>query len=197
MKSIQKEHFPLIIKYIGISFITWAISHGVFSGTRAMITGVLGIVFFVIGTILLKNPDDKEYIQMTIFAAFLAIGIGALTWWLQHFLDSPERSVWIVPLWFLLSVIFYGLAEKKSMGNKKTILYIVGWTLFFTLLSLTLYQLIQTGYFWSNQWHGHGNQIPQTEVSPIDKPSSIQPNHDMPVSTSDHIEDPTAWSHGH
>jgi hypothetical protein len=50
--SFSRSHFSTIIKYIGISFITGAISHGFFSGSRQIVTAIAGIVFFIIGSLL-------------------------------------------------------------------------------------------------------------------------------------------------
>ena len=55
--TFSRAHLSMLIKYIGISFITGAISHGAFSGTRSVLTGIFGIVFFVIGTMMEKNID--------------------------------------------------------------------------------------------------------------------------------------------
>lgn len=46
--NFSRDHFTTLIKYIGISFITGAISHGVFSGTRSLLTGAFGVACFII-----------------------------------------------------------------------------------------------------------------------------------------------------
>jgi hypothetical protein len=107
----------MIIKYIGISFITGAISHGFFSGTRQMMTAVAWIWLFIIGT-LMEHDTDKN-IRNICLAVGLAIGIGAVTGGLQHFPDSPERSLWILPVGFALSLLFYALVHGYTIGKKE------------------------------------------------------------------------------
>jgi hypothetical protein len=94
--TFSRAHFSTLIKYIGISFITGAISHGFFSGTRSLVTGIFGIGCFMIGTMM---EDDTSNTWRTLLAgAILAVGIGSVTGGLQHFPDSPERSLWIIPV---------------------------------------------------------------------------------------------------
>lgn len=144
MQSLQREHFALMIKYIGISFITWAISHGFFSGQRQIITAFVGIFFFVIGTVLLKKDWEEDFLKTIILSALLAVSIWALTWWLQHFPDSPERSVWIVPLGFIFSYLFYVIIESKNIFNKALLSYGIGWFIVMIVLSWVLYEAVKT-----------------------------------------------------
>ena len=102
---MNNSHFPTLIKYIGISLITGAIAHGFFSGTRQVITAIVGVIVFVIGTLIEK--DTEKNIKIIMLSVGLAIGIGAITGGIQHFPDSPERSVWIVPGGMIISLILF------------------------------------------------------------------------------------------
>lgn len=115
--TFARSHFSTLIKYIGISFITGAISHGFFSGNRSLITGVIGVICFIVGTLM--EEDTSNTWQSIISWAVLAVGIGAVTGGLQHFPDSPERSLWILPVGFVLSLIFYALIHGYKMGKKE------------------------------------------------------------------------------
>jgi hypothetical protein len=55
----------------------------------------MGVLFFALGTWL---EDTHHTGKDLLLSTFLAISIGAFTGGLQHFPDSPERSVWILPL---------------------------------------------------------------------------------------------------
>jgi hypothetical protein len=115
--TFSRSHFSTLIKYIGISFITGAISHGFFSGTRSLITGGFGILCFVIGTML---EDDASNTWKTILAgAILAVGIGSVTGGFQHFPDSPERSLWIIPFGYVISILFFGYIHHYKLGKKE------------------------------------------------------------------------------
>ena len=168
MKKIQKEHIALIIKYTGISFITWGISHGFFSWDRQIITSLVGICFFIAWTLLEQKSENKTYMHTILFSAILAISIWAVTWWLQHFPDSPDRSLWIVPLWFIVSVYAYFSLEKETIIKKAHLLYaFVGFILFITI-SLTLYSLVGKWYLWADwhdHWEAHHNTVENIEIS--------------------------------
>ena len=47
--SFQQQHSAMLLKYSGISFISGAVNHGFFSGTRSLWTAAIGIVLFVLG----------------------------------------------------------------------------------------------------------------------------------------------------
>lgn len=103
--NFSREHFSNISKYLGISFITGSISHGAFSETRSLLTGAFWVLCFVIG--VLYEDDSKNTWETIGLGALIAISIGAFTWGLQHFPDSPERSALIVPVGFMLSLFLF------------------------------------------------------------------------------------------
>jgi len=134
MKQIQKEHIALIIKYTGISFITGWLSHWL----------------------------ERDYIRTIIFSSILAVAIWALTWGLQHFPDSPDRSVWLVPVWFLVSIGAYLALEKEIFYKKAHLVYTWVGFIFFVWVSALLYSLVQSWYLWAWE-HGHGDDSHQVE----------------------------------
>jgi len=156
MKQIQKEHVALIIKYTGISFITGWLSHWFFSGERQIITSLVWIVFFIIWTLLEQKPEERDYMRTIIFSSILAVAIWALTWGLQHFPDSPDRSVWLVPVWFLVSIYAYLALEKEIIYKKIHLIYALLGFIFFVGLSALLYALVGAWYLWAGE-HGHGS----------------------------------------
>ena len=154
MNQIQKEHVALIIKYTGISFITGWLSHGFFSGERQIITSLVWVWFFIIWTLLEQKPEERGYMRTIIFSSILAVAIWALTWGLQHFPDSPDRSVWLVPVWFLVSIYAYLALEKEVIYKKKHLIYALVGFIFFVGISALLYSLVHAWYLWA--WnHGH------------------------------------------
>lgn len=141
MNSFSKDHFSTILKYWGISFITGSISHGFFSGERAAVLAIIGIIFFIIATLLEK--ENKEFSFSMIFLAIgLSLSIGSFTGGLQHFLDSPERSLWITPLGFFGSIVFFTIINKYSF-TKKEYWYAGISTVFMILFSLWYFLFIQ------------------------------------------------------
>jgi uncharacterized membrane protein len=73
--QFSRAHGAMLTRYIGISFITGAISHGVFSESRALLTGLVGIVLFTVGSYF-EEIQSKQIQWNILFAGtFLALGI--------------------------------------------------------------------------------------------------------------------------
>ena len=99
--SFQINHLATLSKYAGISFISGAVNHGMFSEQRSTITALIGIVLFVLGGFLemrLLPSTQRQWGNLLGFGVLASIGLGFFTGGLQHFPDSPDRSVWVVPL---------------------------------------------------------------------------------------------------
>ena len=111
------SHIATLCKYTGISFTAGAITHGVFSGERALWTAVLGVVIYLIGATLEKiiNPDkNHSWTDVLAIGVVASIGLGFFTGGLQHFPDSPARSSWVVPVGFAMSLLAMYLMEGKG-----------------------------------------------------------------------------------
>lgn len=147
--TFSRAHFSTLIKYIGVSFITGAISHWFFSGTRSLLTGAFGIFCFIVWTLL--EEDTTNTWKTIIAGAILAVGIGSVTGGLQHFPDSPERSVLIVPIGYIISVLFFASIHKYTL-TKKEYLYISLSSIFMLALSVGMFFLIEN---MGISWHTH------------------------------------------
>ena len=185
MKKIQKAHVALIIKYTGISFITWGLSHWFFSWDRQIITSLTWVVLFIIWTLMEQKPEERDYKRTIIFSSILAVSIGALTWWLQHFPDSPDRSAWLVPAWFLASIFAYLSLEKEVFYKKTHLIYTFIGLLFFVWLSALLYSLVQAWYLWAGEhWHSWDHHWPG-ESTHVELPLNEWNESDSVVTESD------------
>ena len=102
------QHSATLARYAGISFIAGAVNHGMFSEQRSLITACFGVLLYLSGSFLemrLRSKAERRWKDLLGFGVFASIGLGFFTGGLQHFPDSPERSVWVVPLGFLLSLV--------------------------------------------------------------------------------------------
>lgn len=125
--SFASKHLSNIFKYGGISFIAGAVNHGFFSEQRSLWTAGLGVVFYLIGAAFerraLRADGQKLGAWQDLLGAGIvfSIGIGFFTGGLQHFPDSPERSVWVVPLGFAISLLaFYWMNRRQAPAHKQT-----------------------------------------------------------------------------
>lgn len=117
--SFPRQHIAMALKYGGISFIAGSVNHGAFSGSRSLITAGLGVISFIFGMWLeSKNSEQAKAVspKTVALSTLLAIGLGLFAGGLQHFPDSPSRSVWAVPLGFVitLSTLFFITQQSWS-----------------------------------------------------------------------------------
>jgi len=126
----QIQHLTTLSKYAGISFIAGAVNHGMFSEQRALVTAGLGVLFFLLGAYVENRAQGGEAVSWGDalgFGILSSIGLGFFTGGLQHFPDSPQRSAWVVPLGFFLSLLsLYFGAAKELASAKAVLLYTLG-----------------------------------------------------------------------
>jgi hypothetical protein len=126
MKSFSVSHVSSLLKYMGVSFIAGAVAHGAFSETRSVVTAAIGIGAYMLGAYLQSRNDGGERLTWSTVigaGALSALGIGFFTGGLQHFPDSPSRSVWVVPVGFLLSAGALAMSWNASIfgsGRKRS-----------------------------------------------------------------------------
>ena len=104
--NFAQSHIATLFKYGGISFIAGAVNHGFFSEARSIWTAGFGVLFYLFGSWLdIRNREMKNvrWADVLGFGLVSSIGLGFFTGGLQHFPDSPDRSLWVVPLGFVLS----------------------------------------------------------------------------------------------
>ncbi|MFZ1569512.1 MAG: cupredoxin family protein [Thiolinea sp.] len=115
--TLPRQHIAMALKYGGISFIAGSVSHGVFSGQRSLITAGIGVLAFILG-MWLENKDNGQkgvvLIKSLAISTLLAISLGLFTGSLQHFPDSPSRSLWAVPLGFAVSIVALVWVSKQA-----------------------------------------------------------------------------------
>ena len=165
--SFQHHHAAMLLKYSGISFISGAVNHGFFSGTRSLWTAAIGIALFVLGawlehrlsdTSITDEADDEKPMSLakTLFwGSLLSIGLGFFTGGLQHFPDSPARSAWVVPLGFWVSVV--ALAASASLTWKRsTTVYAIALGAVVAVSSFGAYRWLEANPQWADGGHAHG-----------------------------------------
>jgi hypothetical protein len=166
----QKKHVISLLSYLGIGFISGAISHGFFSGTRSLVMACLGIILFLIGEYL--KWEHGSYVELFVFALIYSVAVGMFSGGFQHFLDSPMRSLRIIPLGYFISLLVYPYKEWLRGYNLR-------WSLIrWLVISLCLYALI-----WLMIWI-----VPAKYF--------MQPHHDTPADLYDQdttLEESAPW----
>jgi uncharacterized cupredoxin-like copper-binding protein len=157
--SFGKQHGIMLMKYAGISFISGAVNHGFFSGSRSLWTAAIGIVLFVTGAWLEHRASHETHAQGLFQSLFmgtlLSIGLGFFTGGLQHFPDSPARSAWVVPLGFVISVI--ALVSTLQLRWQRALwVYTLGLGTTISALCWVSYQAFEQHPEWAAGGHSHG-----------------------------------------
>jgi len=169
------SHIASLCKYTGISFTAGAITHGFFSGERAIWTAAFGIAIYLVGGILEKiaNPDkDHSWTDVLVIGIVASIGLGFFTGGLQHFPDSPARSAWVVPVGFAMSLLAMYLMEGKGKVKLKSVL-IYGGVSLALVIAASLYAL---SYFneHGGDGHSHDHAAPAQVVAPSMKEIRVE-----------------------
>ncbi len=158
--KFQLDHISTLFKFTGISFVAGAVTHGFFSEERSFWTAVIGLVLYLVGGVIAKlsNPNqDQTWTSVILIGIFASIGLGFFTGGLQHFPDSPARSVWVVPVGFLMSLVAVYLMEGKKLASKKSaVLYAVIGVAIITAASLYAYQYYEHHGPAHGDSHSHG-----------------------------------------
>ena len=160
--SFQKHHATMLLKYSGISFISGAVNHGFFSGTRSLWTAAMGIVLFVLGAWLEHRQSEQRSQglgQALVWGSLLSVGLGFFTGGLQHFPDSPARSAWVVPLGFVLSVLALALSSP-SLWRRSASLYVLTGVVLVSAGSWGAYQWLLGHPDFAATGHSHGEASP-------------------------------------
>ena len=160
--NFQNQHGTMLLRYSGISFISGAVNHGFFSGTRSLWTAAIGIVLFVLGAWLEHrlSTDTTQtprtgLLQTLVLGTLLSIGLGFFTGGLQHFPDSPARSAWVVPLGFFISVVALGLSAPRHWPRAATAYVLVVGTAV-SAGSWAAWQWLERHPDWAATGHSHG-----------------------------------------
>jgi len=160
--KFQTEHLATLAKYAGISFVAGAVNHGFFSERRSFVTAGIGVVFFLIGAAMeLKSAPDgaKRWADLLGFGILASIGLGFFTGGLQHFPDSPERSLWVVPVGFFMSLgaLYFGEGRSRISARPLTMYTAAAG------ISVIVGSVIAASYWGQQEWgqqdlvHDHSN----------------------------------------
>ena len=160
--SFGKQHGIMLMKYAGISFISGAVNHGFFSGSRSLWTAAIGIVLFVAGAWLEHRASEEQHpqglFQSLFMGTLLSIGLGFFTGGLQHFPDSPARSAWVVPLGFFISV--FALSSTLQLRWQRALwVYTLGLGIVISGLSVVAYETFDHHPEWAAGGHSHGDTV--------------------------------------
>ena len=145
--SLQSDHISTLLRYSGISGIAGAVNHGFFSEDRSFITAAIGILLYLAGALMehrSSSEDSRDWTSFFGFGIVSSIGIGFFTGGIQHFPDSPHRSLWVVPVGFVLSLVaIYMSQDRKVINLRSFLIYSLGGTAIVVAGSFGALEVIQ------------------------------------------------------
>ena len=183
--SFASTHTATLLKYGGISFIAGAVNHGMFSEMRSVITATFGVFFYLLGSWLEMRVQDAQrqsWADVLGVGIVSSIGLGFFTGGLQHFPDSPDRSLWVVPLGFALSLLaMYYMDWRTRMSVNRLVTY--------ALFSIAIVSAC-SAFAWSQlvgqspEGHGHSHshgvaKEPTQDAQPATRDITITMGDDM------------------
>jgi uncharacterized cupredoxin-like copper-binding protein len=181
------QHSATLLKYGGISFIAGAVNHGFFSETRSLWTAAIGVLIYLLGSALEMRAFDQSkttWRQVFGWGIVFSVGIGFFTGGLQHFPDSPSRSLWVVPLGFALSLVSLLAMEGQAIAKTKSLLL-------YALISLAVvgagsyfgYALLQGSAGHAQDGHSHSHDAPNTQAAT----KALQPTREIDIEMNDQM----------
>ena len=191
--SFATTHTATLLKYGGISFIAGAVNHGMFSESRSLITASFGVFFYLVGSWLEMRLQDAERLR---WADVLGVGIvssvglGFFTGGLQHFPDSPDRSVWVVPLGFALSLLaMYYMDWRTRMSINRLITYAL-----FSIAVVSACSALAWTQLVGQAGDGHGHAHAETAAQDASDARVQMPTRTVTVTLSDDMRfTPANW----
>ena len=121
------------------------------------------MVLFVLGAWLehrwqpANDETPRSGLMKTLaIGSLLSIGLGFFTGGLQHFPDSPERSAWVVPLGFFVSVLALGLSAPRNWTRAASV-YVLVLGILTSAGSWGAWQWLKHHPEWAATGHGHGH----------------------------------------
>jgi hypothetical protein len=178
--SFPLAHIATLCKYTGISFIAGSVTHGVFSEQRSLITAAVGIILYLLASYLesLAEPDKPvQWARIVTFGVLASIGLGLFTGGLQHFPDSPTRSLWVVPIGFVMSVLasFWLESKESALPRKQSLTYAFAGALVVLALSVAAWFYFHGRPDASGHDHHHAAPATQSSSTSSDASAPIGP----------------------
>lgn len=156
------RHTATTLQYIGIGLISGAISHWFFSGFRSLVTAVIGVVVFVVGLAYERNLSGSKIDmgRVLLIGVVFSISTAMVAGGFQHFLDSPWRSAWIIPLGYFISLLVF----REKEGIKNSFSDTLGRAVLITsILFLICYPLARITPAQFDDHHGDGHAMVEQE----------------------------------
>jgi len=111
-----------VMMFLGAGFISGGIVHlGEGANMWDISLLITGILFFIIGSyvqeIIYNKKSLKEggTVKFLFFSLLLSLGVGMVSGGIQHFVDTPTYSAYLIPIGIFLGVMAYTFKNNISL----------------------------------------------------------------------------------
>jgi len=130
-RSVSR-YLAFVGMFVGAGFIAGSIVHlGEGINTWDVSVLIVGVLFFLTSTCVQefvfnqRSIKDVEVLQFLVYSIVLALGVGMASGGVQHFVDTPGYSSFLVPIGLGLGVLAFFLKEREVFTAKKWLQIIV------------------------------------------------------------------------
>jgi len=113
---------------VGAGFISGSVVHlGEGINTWDISVLIVGVLFFLASTCMQefvfnqRSIKDVEVLQFLAYSIVLALGVGMASGGVQHFVDIPRYSSFLIPIGLGLGVLAFLLERKRDVHTKKIV----------------------------------------------------------------------------
>lgn len=124
-QSAEKAYASHLLRYVGVGLISGSIVHmGTLGGgyTRYIILISLGVIAFIIGTLMEKRDSANSISTFIIISVILSIGVGMVSGGTQHYLDGPVYAAFLIPIGIIVGYYSFLIRDHRSEVTLKKIL---------------------------------------------------------------------------
>jgi uncharacterized membrane protein len=125
VRHLYKKYIGYVGMFLGIGLISGSIVHLPIDPTRYTIIMVVGVVLFIIASILNeiilkeRSMDAKDVITLIISSLLLSMGIGMMSGGIQHFEDVKEYAAYLIPIGLGVSLFSFIIKNQIRLPKKK------------------------------------------------------------------------------
>jgi len=146
---MQKAIIPFIIfilLFFGVGFISGGAVHlgeGVNVWDISLV--VVGILLFVTGSYIQevifnkKNLIAEGIIPFLVYSLVLSIGVGMASGGIQHFVDTPQYSMFLIPIGLIIGLFAFIFKQNIQLASQQWVKLIVSSMIMATLLGIGLF----------------------------------------------------------
>ena len=172
LDKFSRKYLSELFHYVGIGFVWWAMSHWFFSWERSFYMAGIWFTLFILWEILGKKENSElNYWKILFVWVVYSVSIWMVNGGFQHFLESPERSLLIVPIGFIISILVFKYKEKIEMKEfKKSLALLITFWIILTSSLFIAYKILPSDSYNQIWWHWHWSTInSHNEKSKVDK----------------------------